>query len=1392
MNDTHESGSPGPAGPQPGGRAAQVVRSVEGAVEHAVQAAEGRVEHAVEAAERSLARRLGEGGLRILQAGLRAIGWLALAFYFVFCVSLIGLRVWWMPRIDQWRGQIEAAATQMLKRQVTIGHIESGWQGFNPRVQLTDVQLHDASGAVALTLPQVQAVMSWTSVPLLQPHLKSLVVVAPELEVRRISESQLTIAGIPIDLEAPSSNSSALGWVLEQRHVAISHATVHYYDEQHPSAQGAPAAPVDMTDANIVLIHRLGTHYFALRARPPSDIAELIDVRGWFDRPWSIPVADPRGWSGRLYAQLNFVDLARLESFARLIPQPFRLQRGNGAMRAWIDFNALNIQRARVDLAFTNVELRLSPELQALRLTSLQGRITQQAWRTTSAQGQDIALQHVALQGPGGLHLPATDLTVRLSRPLAPDNAPSHTEVGVSALSLEDLAELASRVPLPAPAQELLARYVMRGTVSDLHASWDGDPDHVSGITLRTRFDRLSLAAQPAEPAVDANGRPRAGQPGFRNLSGSIDLSQAGGSVTVAGSDAHLSFPGVFAEPDIAADRLEARVHWKSAPALEIGVDALSFSNDDVELSASGTWRGADTGAGWVDLSADLARAHAAAVYRYVPLGAGEGTREWLHNALRDGRVSAGSLKLRGNLDEFPLLGRDGEFKASLRVVDATLDYAPSTPLHPRLHPWPMMTGVQADLGFNGDQLDILGGQARVYGVRLSKVSGRITQLSTHDPHLAISGEGSGQMADLVGYVNASPVGDMIGGFLAATKANGPGRLQIKLDIPLNHAVDTAVDGSVFFQSNDVALRADMSPLSAVFGRLDFNQHGIRIPGISAGFVGGQARIEADTAAGAIRLRASGTATPQGLRRQFESPLIRRLLDSTRGVTRYAASMIVHGRSLELHASSDLTGFAIDLPEPLAKGAGDALPLRVDLVPVAAAEPARDSLRVTAGSLIDVDLERVAGAEPDGAMHIERGVIAVGSPGALPESGLLVLLTLPRLDIDRWSPLLETGPEEPAAGSAPAAVPDLVAARIDELSLSGKTLRNVVLGASRAADGSWNANIVADQTSGSLHWVSGTRSTPGKLTARLEKLLIPESAREPVTEALDAPARELPELDIVAKDFQLGSSDLGHLELDAQTVRVGRSNAWQLKRLQIDNDDGHISGSGQWQREPGSQRRRMSLALTLDVVDAGKLLARFGMPDAIKGGKAKLGGNLSWLGSPFSIDYPTLSGDLQLDASKGQFLKAEPGAGRLLGLISLQSLPRRVLLDFRDVFAKGFSFDSIHATARIKNGVLSTSDFKMIGPGASVLIEGETDLQAESQNLHVVVLPEIDATSASVLYAFLVNPAIGAGTFLAQWLLRHPLSKIFSYEYDITGSWGEPQVKRHERSKPETPEDKTG
>jgi len=156
---------------------------------------------------------------------------------------------------------------------------------------------------------------------------------------------------------------------------------------------------------------------------------------------------------------------------------------------------------------------------------------------------------------------------------------------------------------------------------------------------------------------------------------------------------------------------------------------------------------------------------------------------------------------------------------------------------------------------------------------------------------------------------------------------------------------------------------------------------------------------------------------------------------------------------------------------------------------------------------------------------------------------------------------------------------------------------------------------------------------------------------------------------------------------------------------------------------------------------------------------------------------------LQLNIERGQFLKADPGAARLLGVLNLQALPRRLALDFRDVFSEGFAFDFVRGNARIEQGVLTTNNLQMKGVNAAVLMEGSADLAREQQDLKVVVVPEINAGTASLL-ATAINPAVGLGSFLAQWLLRQPLQSATTQEFRITGGWADPQVEKVVRPAP--------
>lgn len=155
-----------------------------------------------------------------------------------------------------------------------------------------------------------------------------------------------------------------------------------------------------------------------------------------------------------------------------------------------------------------------------------------------------------------------------------------------------------------------------------------------------------------------------------------------------------------------------------------------------------------------------------------------------------------------------------------------------------------------------------------------------------------------------------------------------------------------------------------------------------------------------------------------------------------------------------------------------------------------------------------------------------------------------------------------------------------------------------------------------------------------------------------------------------------------------------------------------------------------------------------------------------------------MNGQFDVKMGRGQFLKADAGAAKLLGVLSLQALPRRLLLDFRDVFYEGFAFDTVVGRVNIDHGTASTRNLQIKGVNAVVQLDGSADIAKETQQLRVVILPELDTGTASLVAGIAVNPLVGLTTFLAQLYLQSPLARASTQEFLIDGSWAAPRVTR--------------
>ncbi len=271
---------------------------------------------------------------------------------------------------------------------------------------------------------------------------------------------------------------------------------------------------------------------------------------------------------------------------------------------------------------------------------------------------------------------------------------------------------------------------------------------------------------------------------------------------------------------------------------------------------------------------------------------------------------------------------------------------------------------------------------------------------------------------------------------------------------------------------------------------------------------------------------------------------------------------------------------------------------------------------------------------------------------------------------------------------------------------------------------------------------------------------------------------------MVANDFVLRDKPLGRLQLNAHNDVEDGVPVWQLTKLELRNDAATLDIKGNWRtsRRPAAVAgsdddvpRRTLLDFNLEVKNAGGLLDRLGLPRTLKDGSGAVSGRFGWRGGPDAIDYPTLFGRVKVDLRRGQILKADPGLAKLLGILSLQTLAKILTFDFNSVIGSGLPFDSIDGNATIQGGVANTSDLTINANAATIKIDGHTDLARETQDLNVLVLPKINAASASLAWA-IINPALGIGSFFAQLALGDQLSRTLSTTYHVTGSWDNPVI----------------
>ncbi len=1243
--------------------------------------------------------------------------------FFAFALTFLALRYWVLPEIERYRGDIVAAISGAIDLPVKIGAIETDWRGLRPQISIADVRVFDREGREALVLPAVENVIAWRSLLLLELRLHSFAIDRPKLTVRRDAQGVFYVAGIRMSQE--KGDGKLADWLLAQNEIVVRDAEIEWVDELRK------APPLALTALNFRLQNDGDEHAIGLSARPPRELGAGIELRAELigER-----IGRPAEWRGRVFAESGYTDLAAWRAW---VDYPIDVRRGKGAVRLWATLARGTATRATADVALTGVVTRLGVELPVLAVSSVRGRLQgREIPRGYEFGVHDLALSTAQAPAMSATSFRATvegDAARNAAGDLAEGWRPQRGSVSANLIELAPLAHLAEFLPFPTDLRKVLAELAPQGNLLDTRFDWVGELPDKATFSAKTRFAGLAM-------------KPWRTIPGFSGLSGSVDASEKKGTLYLASHKAQLDLPKVFPQPQLNLDSLTGEVAWEyesvAAAAVAVRLSNIGFANEDLAGSAYGSYVWTGEGPGVVDLSAQLTRADGRDLAQYLPLGSimGEATRDWLARAIVAGDASDVRFRLKGDLRDFPYIDpAKGQFLVAAKVANAVVDYVAG---------WPRIEALQGELIFERDKMEIAGRSGTILGARLSNVRASIPNLLAEHVLLTVDGYAEGPTDEFLKYIRESPVRRMVDGFTDGMRAEGRGRLRLRLDLPLDELAKSRVAGEYQFSGNSMILDPRLPPMERAAGRVAFTESSLTVHDVKGRLFGGEITIgggsRPDTG---VAITASGEATIEATRAVFDHPWRARL----QGRSNYNAAFTVSEGRSRLSVESQLRGVSSDLPPPFAKSAAEAMPLKVDVYP----GQGRERISIGVGGIAQAEFLRQSQGD---AVQAQRVAVAFGpaaaEPMRLPERGGTSLYgSLGAFDLDRWLPLLAG-----AAGGGPAAF-DL---RFDILDALGKRMRNVTFRGASEADG-WVANLSAAELAGDFSYRG---AAGGRLVAHLKHFTMPEDS--PGAKP-GAATRDLPAVDLVIESFVHRGRKLGRIEVQAQHEGAD----WRIEKLAMLNPESSLSGRGLWR---GGEASRTALDFQLEVSDVGSFLDRMGSPEHVKGGRAKLSGGLNWGGDPVTMDYATLAGELKLEGEDGQFLEIEPGIGKLVSLMSLQMLPRRITLDFRDVFSKGFQWDKIGSDLAIARGVMTLKQFNMAGPAAQVRMGGQIDLGLETQNLKVTVIPSLGDTASTVVG--LINPAVGVATMIAQRLLKNPLGEIFAFEYAISGTWTDPKVEK--------------
>ena len=1082
-------------------------------------------------------------------------------------------------------------------------------------------------------------------------------------------------------------------------------------------------------------------------------------------------------------------------------------RRVRAAARAWVEADGapldlrLNLLREQGDgrafVAMPRNDLRIwSPLLAASGVAIQAGHGRVDAWidlrgRRVEAVTGDVALDAVSLQRAGDVARASTDAPTVVFQGARIRARWAHVD-GDWRLDAPTL-----RIVHLDREQVLDGLMLSGGRQRSMHA---GRVEVAPLIALAALSDGISpslrewlQAAAPHAVLSDVRFAARAGGPlrlsariedlGFVPVGDRPGLSGLGGTILGDGA-------GVVFRPDPAAEavfdwppgfgvlhplRLDGEIAaWRDVEGWRVETPGLRIEGDGYAADARGGLRFDGDGRPRLDLVADVDAAEIPVAKKFwvrhrMPATA----RAWLDMALVGGTVRNGYGIVAGDLDDWPFDSRNakdrrGVFLAEGDIEDATIRFQDD---------WPAMTGLNGHIRFINAGFELRPAGGELAGVPVRDVVARIRDYG--DSPVEVSATATADAKQLLGLLRQSPFRETQGETLDALDLAG--RAQVAMSLAVPPGAPFRLDGEVALQG--VAMRDSRFELAFddVRGRVAFDQAGFHADGLAARQAG-QAQqagtLSLRAGDGHVRLRSNAFEGELDMPMDADALLARApdlawLRPHVGGRAPWQIRVSVPDAptragmpAARLLMRSDLTGTTLRLPAPLDKAAR--VPLRTTI---------EAPLPFGSGDVLVGFGDRLAlRARTGGAragIRVELGRARVDA--AAPAEGIAVDGRTPVVDVLDWIGLMAGG----GSGGDGLRLEQVDVTTADLRLASGRFGQTRITAAHRDAatelrlDGAALAgNVRIPDANGAtvaialqrLHWPAAAKATTAPMIHAV-----------PATAPVEMPdPASVPPIQLAIDDLRYGALALGRV--DARTRRV--PGGLSLDQLQVRAPEHRIDLTGRWTGH--GRGARTSIDIDVESEDFGRLASGLGFAGSIVGGQGRVDLAAAWAGAPNGFTPASINGAMRVALRDGQLVEVEPGAGRVLGLLSVAELPRRLTLDFRDFFSKGFGFSRLAGDVLFGNGIARGENLVIDGPAAEIRIRGSADLAARTHDQEIEVFPKTGNLLPAVgaLTAGPVGAAVGA---FANAVLRRPLGEMGARRYQVSGPWQDPKVEVIER-----------